>query len=109
MFHMLSCFNLKAEISIDEFRSSLADYTAHLQTLDLVDSTGPIGRRQSDTIMDTDNERDHQYFVTMSFRDRAQCDRSVDYIHGHQQPGDRIHREVYSKVADPVFICWEDL
>jgi hypothetical protein len=45
----------------------------------------------------------------MSLRDRAQCDRSVDYINGHQQPGDGIHRQVYSKVADPVFICWEDL
>jgi hypothetical protein len=57
---MLSCFNLKAGITIDEFRCSLADHTAHLQALDLVDSKGPIGRRQSDTIMDTDNERDHQ-------------------------------------------------
>jgi len=109
MFHMLSCFNLKAGVTIEEFRGALAAHTAHMQTLDLVDSTGPIGRRQSDTIMDTDNERDHQYFVTMSFRDRAQCDRSVDYIHGHQQPGDAIHRIVYSKVVDPVFICWEDL
>ena len=109
MFHMLSCFNLKAGITIDDFRCALVDYTTHLQALDLVDSTGHIGRRQSDTIMDTDDERDHQYFVTMSFRDRAQCDRSVDYIKAHQQPGDSIHREVYSKVADPVFICWEDL
>jgi hypothetical protein len=109
MFHMLSCFNLKADISIDEFRCSLTEYTVHLLELDLVDSTGPMGRRQANTIMDTDDERDHQYFVTMSFRDRAQCDRSVDYISGHQQPGDRIHQEVYSKVLDPVFICWEDL
>ena len=60
MFHLLSCFNLKAGITIDEFRYSLADHTAHQQALDLVDSTGLIGRRQSDTIMDTDNERDHQ-------------------------------------------------
>lgn len=105
MSHMLSCFNLKPDISRDEFRGSLADYTAHLRTLDLVDSTGPIGRRQSNTIMDTDDERDHQYFVIMSFRYRAQCDRSVDYISGHQQPGGRIHREVSAMVADPVIIC----
>jgi hypothetical protein len=105
MFHMLSCFNLKPDISLDEFRGSLADYTAHLQTLNLVDSTGLIGRRQSNTIRDTDDERDHQYFVIMSFRYRAQWDRSVDYISGHQQPGDRIHCEVSAMVADPVFIC----
>jgi hypothetical protein len=109
MFHMPSCCNPKPDISLDEFRGSLADYTAHLQTADLADSTGPIGRRQSNTIMDTDDERDYQYFVIMSLRYRAQCDRSVDYISGHQQPGDRIHREVSAMVADPVFICRADL
>ena len=109
MFHRLSCCNLKPDISLDEFRGSLADYTAHLQTLDLVDSTGPIGRRQPNTIMDPDDERDHQYFVIMSFRYRAQCARSVDYIGGHQQSGVRIHREVSAMVAVPVFICWADL
>jgi len=56
MFDMLSCFNPKADVTIDEFRCALVDHTAHLQTLDLVDSTGPSGRRQANTIMDTDNQ-----------------------------------------------------
>ena len=103
MFHMLSCFNLKPDTSLYEFRGSLTDHTAHLQTLDLVDSTGPIGRRQANTLMDTDDERNHQYLVIISFRYRAQCDRSVGHISGHQQPGDRIHREVSAMVADQVF------
>jgi len=59
--------------------------------------------------MDTDNERDHEYFVTMSFRNPAQCDRSVDYILAHQEPGHSIHLKVYAMIVDPVFICWEDL
>ena len=109
MFHMLTCFNLQPEITIDEFRQAIADLTAHLKDSELVHSTGPIGRRQSDTIMDTDSERDHEYFFIMSFRDRAQCDRAVEYILPHGEPGESIHEAVYSKVADPIFICWEDL
>lgn len=59
--------------------------------------------------MDTDSERDHQYFFIMSFRDRAQCDRSVEQILLHKEPGASIHQAVYSKVKDEIFICWEDL
>lgn len=109
MFHMLTCFNLKPEISTDEFRQSIADFTAHLKNIELVHSTGPIGRRQSDTIMDTDSERDHEYYFIMSFRDRAQCDRAVEYVLPHEEPGESIHKAVYSKVKDQIFICWEDL
>jgi len=109
MFHMLTCFNLKSGITIDEFRQSLAEFTQHLQKIDLVHSTGPVGRRQRDTIMDTDDERDHEFFFITSFRDRAQCDRAVEYILPHEEPGESSHKAVYSKVQDPVFICWQDL
>jgi len=109
MFHMLSCFNLKPGNSIDEFRRSLGEFVAHLEEADLVDSSGPVGRRQSDTIMDTDTERDHEYFLVMSFRDRAQCDRAVEYVLPHKEPVESIHKAVYSTVEDPIFICWEDL
>ncbi len=54
---MLTCFDLKPEFSIEEFEQSLADYTEHMHKLDLIESNGPIGLRQSDTIMDTDDER----------------------------------------------------
>lgn len=109
MFHMLSCFNLKQETTIDEFQRSLADFTAHLENIDLVHSTGPIGRRRSNTIMDTDGERDHQYFFIMSFRGRAQCEQAVEHIFRHEEPGESIHRGVYAKVDDPIFVCWEDI
>ncbi len=109
MFRMLSCFDLKPEISMDGFRQSLADFTAHLREIDLVDSTGPIGRRQRHEIMDTDSERDHEYYFITSFRDRAQCDRAVEYILRHNEPVESIHKSVYSSVKNPIFICWEDL
>jgi len=109
MFHMLTCFNLKPEFSLDDFRKSVADFTKHMQEIDLVLSTGAIGRRQINTIMDTDRERNHEFFFIMSFRDREQCDRSVEYLLPHEEPGESIHKEVYSKVKDQIFICWEDL
>ena len=109
MFHMLTCFNLKPEVTIDEFRRSVDDLTNHMRDNGLAHSASPIGHRQSDTIMDTDSERNHEYFFITTFRDRAQCDQAVDYILPHEEPGESIHKAVYSKVADPVFICWEDL
>ena len=53
---MLTCFNLKPKHSIEEFQRSLDEYTAYMHNLDLVESHSPIGLRQSDTILDTDDE-----------------------------------------------------
>ncbi|MBW2418762.1 MAG: hypothetical protein JRH19_09465 [Deltaproteobacteria bacterium] len=112
MFHMLTFFDLETGNSIDEFRASLAEFTAHLGEIDLVQSTGPIGRRQRHEVMDTDGERDHEYYFTLSFRDRAQCDRAVEYVLRHEEPGESLHNAVYSGVSgapEPIFTCWEDL
>ena len=109
MFHMLSCFNLKAGVDVAEFSEAYARLVADMQSLDLVESSGPIGRRQSDTPMDTDAERDHEYFAIMTFRDRPQVDAAYAYILRHQEPGEASHNAVYTKVANPVFICWQDL
>lgn len=109
MIHMLSCFNLKPEMTAAEFRQSVADFTAHLERLDLIQSTDPIGRRVRDTILDTDNERDHEYFFIMSFRDRDHADRAVKHILAHKEPGDAIHKAVYANIKDQIFVCWEDI
>ncbi len=109
MFHMLSCFNLIDGVALNDFREALAALDAHLESLDLVHSTGPIGRRQRHRIMDTDDERNHEFFFIMSFTDRAQCDRSIEYVYSNREPGASIHRAVWHKVADPIFICWEDV
>ncbi len=63
MFHMLTCFDLKPKHSIEEFQKSLAHYTDHMRELDLVEGHSPIGLRQSDTILDTDDERKQQYVM----------------------------------------------
>ena len=109
MFHMLSCFNLKPGVSIDEFRDSVAEMTAVLQSEDLLHATGPIGRRQRHPVMDTDTERDHEYYFIMTFADGAQCDRAVAHVYRQEEPADSIHRSVFGAVDNPVFICWEDV
>ncbi len=109
MFHMLSCFNLKPGEEIETFRSAYAAFVDEMKKLDLVEATGPIGHRQNDTPMDTDNERDHEFFVVMSFRGRAQVDAAYAHIERHFGPGDAAHDQVYRRVLDPVFICWQDL
>lgn len=109
MFHMLTCFDLKPGIEIAAFRSAYLEFVGYMHEIDLVETTGPIGQRQSDTIMDTDSERDHEYFVTMSFRDRAQVDAAVDHLLPHEEPAEAAHKAVYSKVQNQIFICWQDL
>lgn len=109
MFHMLACFNLKPGETIESFRDSLAELAAHLNERELVHRVGPIGLRQRDTIMDTDDERNHQYFFIMSFADREQCDRSVDYMYRKTEPVESLHKRTYGKVQDPVFISWVDI
>ncbi|MGI9315862.1 MAG: hypothetical protein ACR2QW_00905, partial [bacterium] len=60
MFHMLSCFNLKPETSIEEFSSALLNFAAHMKRLNLMESVGSVSLRNSDTPMDTDEERGHK-------------------------------------------------
>ena len=109
MFHMLTCFDLKPDVEIKEFQASYEKFFEFMHGIDLVEGSGPIGRRQSDTIMDSDDERDHQYFVVMSFRDRAQVDAAVAELFRHKVPTEPMHKAVYSKVQNQVFICWQDL
>lgn len=109
MFHMLSCFDLKADQNIAEFDASYCRFVAEMKRIGLVEGSGPVGMRQRDTPMDTDDERNHEYFAVMWFRDRAQADRAYAHIMKHVEPGEAAHDSVYTRVADPVFICWQDL
>ena len=109
MFHMLSCFNLKSNVTLDDFRRSLDEFNSHLLEADLIQSAGPIGRRQRHEIMDTDKDRDHEYFFILSFRNRTHCDKAVDHFNSGDAATDERHVAVYSKIADEIFICWEDV
>ena len=106
---MLTCFDLKPKHSIKEFQKSLAHYTAHMHELDLVESHSAIGLRQSDTILDTDDERKQKYFMIMHFRDREQSDNAVAYIKNLEEPSKSLHTGAYSKTQNLIFISWEDI
>ena len=109
MFHMLSCFDLVNEMSIGEFQKSNSVFLAHMRELGLIESASPIGRRIRHPVMDTDKERDQEYFYTISFKDENQCDLAVEYIMAHTEPGDSIHSSVSSNIKNQVFVCWEDI
>jgi hypothetical protein len=106
---MLTCFDLKPGIEIGAFRAAYLDFVEHMRSIDLVECTGPIGQRQNDTKMDSDAERDHEYFVIMSFRDRAQVDAAYAQLVPHEEPAESAHSAVYSKVQNQIFICWQDM
>jgi hypothetical protein len=46
MFHMLTCFNLKSEVEIGEFRAAYMDFVEHMRGIDLVEGTGPATRHR---------------------------------------------------------------
>ena len=106
---MLTCFDLKPKHSIKEFQKSLAHYTDHMRKLDLAEGHSPIGLRQSDTILDTDDERKQKYFMIMHFRDREQSDNAVAYIKNLEEPSKSLHTNTYSKTQNLIFISWEDI
>ena len=45
----------------------------------------------------------------MSFRDKVQSDRAVDYIESLQEPGASLHINMFKKITNSMFVCWEDL
>ena len=103
MFYMLSCFNVAEGSTIADFQAGLEAFTRELLDLGLVSEVGKVGARRSDTILDTDEERDHRHFLIMGFADRKQADRAVAHIEQRVQPGVGLHNTMYRHVADPVF------
>ena len=109
MFRMLTCFNLADGVTISHFDASLRQFSDALKRQGLLSSTGPIGRRHRHPVMDTDSERDHEYFFLMNFAGLAQCDEAVTQFQGGNTDMEPDHRELQTMIRDPVFICWEDL
>lgn len=109
MFHMLSCFNLQEGVSAGALDKALKVFAAVMQEKQLLVSVSPIGHRDSDTEMDTDEERAHEYFYIMSFEDKKQCDDAYDFIDNPTKEALAAHMTVVSKIQDNIHICWEDI
>ncbi len=108
MFNMLTCFDLKAGVEMPEFEAALAVYAEHMRGRDLLASVGPVGTRARNTILDTDEQRTQAHFFLMHFRDRAQADAATALIESGEREADHIHRAMYAKADNMVFLCWED-
>lgn len=106
MLHMYSSFNLRAGANLDDYRAAVADFSALMKAKGLVLETGPIMTRCRHPIMDTDEDRDHEYFFVMKFRDREQCDAAVRHIQSANPEIDSLHRAIQEDIVDPVFTCW---
>lgn len=108
MIHMLSAFDLKPDEKPDAFRAAYAAFIDDLFKANLIVSSGPVGRRVSDTPMDTDETRSQEYFSVMSFRDRSQMDDAYAHIAKRLQPATKPHIDMYRRIANSVFLCWQD-
>ncbi|MBK0400793.1 hypothetical protein H0I76_16455 [Limibaculum sp. M0105] len=108
MFQMLTCFNLKRGVGLEEFGAALESFISHLRETGLALGGSGVKRRCVETHLDTDRERGHEFFFVMDFRDKAQSDAAFDYLKARTPEGFRRHRAVFSRVRDQVFICWQD-
>jgi len=108
MYCMLSCFNLNPGVTEAEFSKAREEFFVHLCDLDLIDSIGPLCKRDRDTPMDTD-DRLQQYYYLSSFVDKEQCDRSYQYILENQGIKHPLHAAVITKTCDEIFICYAEL
>ncbi|MEM7206973.1 MAG: hypothetical protein AAF434_04035 [Pseudomonadota bacterium] len=109
MYQFLSCINLKPDQDLNEFRRELHEFAEILLEKNLLVSMSPVGRRDKHPVMDTDDERKQEYYFLMTFKDREQCDQAVEFIYSNEDPGNSVHRNMYKKTRDQVFICWEEL
>ncbi len=75
----------------------------------LAESASPVGKRDSNTEMGTDDERGHEFFYLMTFADKAKCDQAYDYIDNAPEEARIIHHDVVSKITDNIHICWADV
>ena len=108
MFHMHTSFDLSPDVKIDDYRTTLQQFSALMKANGLIVQTGPVMERCRHPIMDTDEQRSHQYFFVMSFTDRDQCDAAVQHIQAAQPDSDPVHRAVYIDIINPIFSCWVD-
>lgn len=110
MIQMLSRFNLKRDTDFETFERNYYEFFERVKRKGLVETTGKIGQRISDTPMDTDAEDAQKYYVLMSFSDRNQMDQAYEYISSPTADKEDLkpHSEVKLVVCDSVFTCWQE-
>lgn len=108
MITMLSWFDLKEDRTTEALMQAIEQLGTHLSERDLLISCSPLGERVIGTPMDTDEDRDERYFLTMRFRDRAQLDASYVYLQQNARAANKAHLALFTMFSSKYFICWED-
>ncbi len=108
---MLSKFDLKPGKKIDEFEKNYFRFVEVVRKLDLIETAGAIGRRVKNTPMDTAGDEEPEFYSIMGFRDRTQLDAAYEYLlnPNAMQEDQFVHSVVSNAVANPIFICWQDI
>ncbi|MEO0328357.1 MAG: hypothetical protein AAF217_07125 [Pseudomonadota bacterium] len=107
---MLSAFNLKTGTDFNDFKQDYAKFVSVVRDMELIVDAGPIGRRISDTPMDTAEAEHREYFHIMRFQDRAQLEKAYEHLLNNKETrNDKItHIRINRAVVDPTFICWQE-
>ena len=106
--HLLSAFDLREGVDEAVFIDAYRRFVQELYEADLIVDAQPIGRRVSDTPMDTDDERAHQFFTILTFRDRAHMDAAYAHIEARMRAVTGEHAAMYARTANQIFTCWQD-
>ncbi|MEO0369857.1 MAG: DUF6614 family protein [Pseudomonadota bacterium] len=106
--HLLSAFDLRRGTDAAQFAEAYRVFVQELYDADLIVDARPMGRRVSDTPMDTDEDRDHQFFTILTFRDRAHMDGAYAHIEARMRRATAEHAAMYARTANTIFTCWQD-
>ena len=107
MFQMLTCFDLKPGVALADLERALDVFEADMQARDLIVRQGTVMQRDASSALDTDHERGHRYVFVTEFRDRAQSDAALAYLHGRPAESWPLHQAVFGKVRNTVFTAWQ--
>ena len=105
---MLSAFVLRPGADEAAFADAYGTFVRELYEAGLIVDARPMGRRVSDTPMDTDEERHHQFFTILTFRDRAHMDAAYAHIEARMKAVPGEHAAMYARTANSIFTCWQD-
>ncbi|MEM7731617.1 MAG: DUF6614 family protein [Pseudomonadota bacterium] len=106
--HLLSAFDLRPGTDEESFIDAYRRFVQELFDAGLIIDARPMGRRVSDTPMDTDAERTQQFFTILTFCDRAHMDAAYAHIETRMRAVTGEHVAMYAHTANQVFTCWQD-
>ena len=106
--HLLSAFDLRPDQDEASFIEAYRVFVQELYDARLITDARPMGRRVSDTPMDTDKDRSHQFFTILTFRERAHMDAAYAHIEARMRAVTGEHAAMYARTTNQIFTCWQD-